>query len=180
MPTHWQLAFSTSFVVQGLPSLQLDPIWPATLGQLSCALQTPSPSLSGLVVPKHWQLAFSTSFVVQGLPSLQLDPIWPATFGQLSCALQTPSPSLSGLVVPKHWQLAFHVSFTVQALPSVHPVPGIAGPPVTPAQSGAGVPEATAIVPRERFWYRPLWLTWFFTARTMNSRPAMNGMAGFK
>ena len=52
VPVHTQFAFSTSLIVLGSPSLQL-PIWPGVFGQLSCALQTPSPSVSPLGVPAH-------------------------------------------------------------------------------------------------------------------------------
>src|SRR5690606_16200176 len=100
-------------------------------------------------VPMHWQLAFSTSLMVVGSPSLQGDPIWPATLGQLSWRLQIPSPSSSGLGVPAHWQLRSSTSLVVQALPSSQALPGTAGPPATPLQSGEAVPEAVAWTPRD-------------------------------
>ena len=69
-----RLLIGVAAVGAGCGDAQLDPCWPATLGQLSCVLQMPSPSLSGLFVPAHWQLALSTSLIVHALLSLQLEP----------------------------------------------------------------------------------------------------------
>ncbi len=133
VPTHWQFEFKTSLVVFALPSLQAEPIWPATLGQLSWLLHTPSPSLSGAGVPAHWQLACSTSLMVQGLPSLQEEPGIAGPFGTLLQSTETG--------VPTHWQFEFKTSLVVFALPSLHAVPGKALPPGTPLQSMfTGVP----------------------------------------
>jgi hypothetical protein len=46
VPTQAQFASSTSLIVQALPSLQAEPIWPGVVGQLSSRSQTPSPSVS--------------------------------------------------------------------------------------------------------------------------------------
>ena len=118
-------------MVQVKPSLHTLPIWPGVLGQLSSALQMPSPSLSGRAVPVHAPLVH-WSFVVHGLPSSQVP-------GALVCT--HPNPSTHALVVhgllslqttgvPAHTQLAFTTSLMVQVKPSVH------GLPITPYRTG--------------------------------------------
>ncbi len=133
-PPHWQFAASTSLKVFGLPSSQGEPTWPGALGQLSCALQMPSPSVSGRGVPAQPQPACTTSLVVQGLPSLHGVPgLGPFTQG--SKGLQMPSASLSAIGTPTQSQFTSHTSYSVQACWSLQGAPGRAVPFGVPWQS---------------------------------------------